>query len=96
MTFRDAHPKEEKPLFLAKLKYCSHLYSFESKDPQTVRKRNNKSETVIELAEYAKASNLIFDEEILPEFIATIKVNIITEIPEYDDEDDEIFKVSTS
>ena len=47
----------------------------------------------MELAQFAKTSKLIYEKEIVEEFLEMIKVNIITQIPEYDDEDDEIFKV---
>jgi hypothetical protein len=81
------------PLFLAKIKYCKELYSFRSKEPDDVRKRNHKTETIMELAQFAKTSKLIYEKEIVEEFLEMIKVNIITQIPEYDDDDDEIFKV---
>ena len=73
--------------------YCKELYSCSSKEPDGVRKRNHKTETIKELAHFAKTSKLIYEEEVVKEFLEMIKVNIITQIPEYDDEDDDIFKV---
>lgn len=92
LNLENLHPNEIKPLFLAKIMYCKELYSCSSKEPDGVRKRNHKTETIKELAHFAKTSKLIYEEEVVKEFLEMIKVNIITQIPEYDDEDDDIFK----
>jgi len=92
LSDENLHPQEKEALFLAKINYCKELIPCKSKDPDEKRKRDHKTETIMEIAQFAKTSKIIYEKEIVKEFLEMIKVNIITQIPEYDDEDDEIFK----
>jgi serine/threonine-protein phosphatase 2A regulatory subunit B' len=79
-SFRDVPPAEKQLLFVQKLHLCS--FSFDFSDPsKTVREKELKRQTLLELVDYANSGQGKFTEAVSEDIVFMLSQNLFRTLP---------------